>query len=84
VNGHPFSNRTKYYYTVDLYSADFITGDTQLRGIKMNNAIFDHLLPKMVRAGINIKHPGNQLLLLMFMKSIKKAKEMLLNLPMVR
>jgi hypothetical protein len=49
----------------------------------MDNAIYDFLLPKLVGVGLDFTLLGNQHLLLLLMRSIKKAKEMLSNLPKV-
>jgi hypothetical protein len=50
----------------------------------MDNAIYAHLSPKVVNAiGLDLTVEGNRHLSLMFMRSIKRAKEMLSNLTAV-
>ena len=49
----------------------------------MDMALRDFLLPLLEACDIDIKAPANQHLYLMFMRSVRKAKELLANLAVV-
>ena len=61
----------------------FFTGNNLLGGYEMDIAIRDFLLPKLMAADLDIMATGNQHLYMQFMRSVKKAKEMLSGLPTV-
>ena len=49
----------------------------------MDLALRDYLMPKLIAAGIDLMAEGYQQLYLMFMRNLKKAKEVLSALPAV-
>jgi hypothetical protein len=61
----------------------FITGNNLLGGYEMDLALRDYLMPKLVASGIDLMAEGYQQLYLMFMRNLKKAKEVLSSLPAV-
>ena len=61
----------------------FFVGNNVLGGYEMDVAIANHLMQQQLAENFNIMEPGNAHLYLMFMRNVKKAKEVLSNLPKV-
>ena len=61
----------------------FITENNLLGGYEMDLALQDYLMPKLVASGIDLMAERYQQLYLMFMRNLKKAKEVLSSLPAV-